>query len=209
MINTYYLKQSYDIKKIAIFITLTFYALNVTAQFALIKKDVIGNDTVIWETDTRNISETSGAYNKFRVYVAGDNKNRPSVTEDDHTSYYIKKRAGFIDHDIPGIIFDEFTIKELQVLLQSKERIPMAVFVNLDSTGDLCNYFYISKNLTSEFTSSVIYRIRNSLKRKFEFQNDPNYTKYDYYSNGIMTYKKAILKYFQEILDKYKETEEK
>lgn len=178
-------------KKIIILITFVLSTFDALSQSTVIKKEIIDNDTVMWIKD-HNKKGDLGEY--LYVYITSDEIKLPPVQGDQESSLaYITKTKPIRDRFCFYEIASEFTLEEIRVLLQSKDNIPMLIFFFLDTRGEVTNMkFRIHPDIASKFSSREISRIRNAIKSKFKFKNDPNYKPYNYMSFTWAARKKFI-----------------
>ena len=188
-------------KKIIILFTFIISALDALSQSTVIKKEIIDNDTVIWLRDYNKKGDL-GEY--ISIYITRDKIKLPPIQGEEDPQYSssyiigkfpIKERYFFYE------VISLFTVEELQVLLKCKNKDPMVIIFFLDTRGEVTNIkFFIHPDIASEFSSREISRIRNAIKSKFKFENDPNYKPYNKMGFTCVVKRNFILSIFDQLI---------
>lgn len=186
-------------KKFIILFTFVLSASNALSQSTFIKKEVIDNDTVMW-VEAPNEKGDLGEY--MYVYITSDKIKLPPIQGERESSIeYIMNKKPIRDRFFYYEIACEFTVEELRVSLQSEKRNPLVIFFSLDTRGEVTNFkFRIHKDIASEFSYRQISRIRNAIKSKFKFKNDPNYKPYNYLVYTWVAEKTRIISIFDQLI---------
>lgn len=186
-------------KKFIILFTFVLSAFDALSQSTFIKKEVIDNDTVMW-VEAPNEKGDLGEY--MYVYITSDKIKLPPIQGERESSIgYIMNKKPIRDKHFYYAIACEFTVEELLVSLLSEKRNPLVIFFSLDTRGEVTNFkFRIHKDIASEFSSRQISRIRNAIKSKFEFKNDPNYKPYNYLSYTWSARKVFMIPIFDQLI---------
>lgn len=187
--------------KVVIFLLFAFSAINALSQPIIIKKEIINNDTVVWTEDDGRISKTS---KYIRVYISSDKVKLPTIIGPEAALAYVVGKTPFKPYTLFYHIVSLLTLEKIRVLLESEDDLPMVVNFTLDTRGKVTNInFFISSNIASHFSSSEISRVNNDIKSKFEFNNDPNYTLYNYVSYTCAVKRKDIISIFEQLIKYY------
>lgn len=187
--------------KVVIFLIFAFSAIGALSQPIIIKKEIINNDTVTWTEDDNTISKTS---KYIRVCISSDMVKPSTIIGPEAALAYVVGKTPFKPYTLPYHVVIQFTLDEIRVLLESKNHQPMFFSFILDTKGKVTNIkFFFSSDIAFKFSSGEISRIRNAIKSKFEFNNDPDYTLYNYVSYGCYIKKKDIISIFEQLIKYY------
>lgn len=187
-------------KKFIILLTFVLCASHALSQSTDITKEIIDNDTVIWVRDN-NLKGDLGKY--VYIYITSDKIKTSTITGEnpENSIAYVIGKTPFKPKTLFYYVISQFTLEEIRVLLQSENNRPMVINFILDTRGEVTNIkFFINPDIASKFSSREISRIRNFIKSRFKFKNDPNYKPYNYVGYTCVIKKEDIISIFEQII---------
>lgn len=133
---------------------------------SIIKKDMIGDDTVVWER--------GGIARDILVYVANDKLELERYPKTKKTAALASYRNEVINSQMDSIVY-ALALVHANKLIKSKRETDLVILMNINPEGLIYPYFIIKANSESIFTSKDIYDFRNVIQNKIKLEAPSKY----------------------------------
>jgi len=131
---------------------------------SVIKKDIIGDDTVVWEKGS--------IASDILIYVANDKLEQKKYPQAKRTAALTSYRNEVLTNQMDSIVY---TLADANKLIKSKQETDIVILMDINPEGLIYPSFIIKANNESMFTSKDLYDFRNAIQNKIKIEAPGKY----------------------------------
>lgn len=135
-----------------------------TDRHSIIKMDIIGKDTVVWEK--------GGIANDLFVYVANDKlelKRYPQAKKTTTLRFYKQK---IFTKRMESIVYN---LAYANKLIKAEKKTEIVILIHISPKGLICPSFIVKANSKPMPTSKNIYKLRNAMQNEIKIEAPSKY----------------------------------